>query len=315
MDALERFLGDVLVRETSLPEICRAFVRGGKRLRARLLFACVGEADNIDEMSARHAAAAIEVFHAASLVHDDVVDRSLMRRGRPALHHTLGVRDASLSGWHLGQLALTLMAEVPHTVRVRFAEAGQAMSRGQLEEIARTWDVAVLPEDRLAVMEQKTAAIFGLACEVGGVCGAEDRPTCARLRRLGEAFGMLFQIADDVDDLYATAEELGREPGADLGAGVISLLGAFALQSPSRADAVVLLGGGSGLSSADAVTRCRDLMRSCGALDATHAEARRYAQSARGHLRVLPANEGTTWMAALLEGTLARIARHVDAAH
>jgi geranylgeranyl pyrophosphate synthase len=208
--SLALFIDRVLEGDPSLPDACRQFVRGGKRLRARLVLACAAPSGKLDSEPLLRAAAAIEFFHAASLIHDDIVDRSETRRGAPVMHRALGVRGASLGGWYLGQLAFALMAELPHTARQRFAEAGQAMSRGQLAEIVRAGDLSLLPEDRIEIMDQKTAAVFGLACELGGALSGADTVDCARLRHLGESFGMLFQIADDVDDLYASREELGR---------------------------------------------------------------------------------------------------------
>ncbi len=126
---------------------------------------------------------------------------------------------------------------------------------------------------------------------------------------------MLFQIADDVDDLFATAMELGREPGADLAAGVISLLGAFALQSPAKADAADVLAGPTSLTGRAAVDRARALVRSSGALEATYETANRYARSARRLLAVVPMHEGATWMGSLVDATLARVERCVDGTH
>ena len=310
--ALASFIDALVVADPALPEPCRVFVRGGKRLRARLLFAC---ADSADSLPVIQAAAAIEVFHAASLVHDDIVDGAELRRHAEPVHRSLGVRGAGLGGWYLGQIALTLIGELPAPARARFAAAGQATSRGQLTELTRAWDVTLLPEERLAIMEQKTAAVFGVACELGGLLTGASDGDRVHLRSLGEAFGMLFQIADDVDDLYGSGAELGRTPGADLAAGVISLLGAYALQSGDRAEVAPLLCSGSRRATGDAVARCRDVMRACGALAATCSAAERYAQSARAKLSVLPSDVAATWMASVVDATVARVRRHLDAAH
>ena len=310
--ALASFIDGLVATDPSLPSACRAFVRGGKRLRARLMFAC-GAASSNPEQSIQ-AAAAIEFFHAASLVHDDIVDSAESRRHAEAIHRTLGVRGAGLGGWYLGQIALTLIGQLPADARQLFAEAGQATSRGQLTELTRAWDVTLLPEERLAIMEQKTAAVFGVACELGGLLTGASEPDCARLRCLGEAFGMLFQIADDVDDLYGSYEELGRAPGADLAAGVISLLGTYGLQSYARCDVAPLLSA-LPCPADDTVADCRALMRSCGALDATLTAAQHYAESARGHLSVLRADGAAAWMASVVEATLARVERHAGAPH
>jgi heptaprenyl diphosphate synthase len=278
--------------------------------------ACAGDVPERRSELLLKAATAVELLHAASLLHDDIVDAADTRRHRPAMHRVAGARATSLDGWYLGQLALTLVADLPYQARRRFGEAGQAMSRGQLTEIVRARDTALSPDERLAIMLQKTGAIFGVACELAGILTEASDAERLSLRGLGEAFGMLFQIADDVDDLFADASELGRLPGADLATGVISLLDTFALQSHARAEAVDVLTAGSGERDlAGAVERSRALMRSSGALHAAYDVASRYAESAREYTRVVRVDADRQWFRSLTDATLARVRRHVDAAH
>jgi heptaprenyl diphosphate synthase len=286
------------------------FVRCGKRLRARLVFAAADGAARSSDDDLVSCAAAIELLHAASLVHDDIVDRSDERRGRSALHCTIGPRNAAVTGICLVQLGLELIGRLPRPARARFFAAGRDLARGQFAEIVRRRDVHIAPADSIAIMRQKTGSVFGLACELGGLLTDREVGECRRLRRVGAAFGMLFQIADDVDDLFASPDELGRDPGSDLREGVISLPMAIALQREGES-LRPLLGMRNG---SRAIARCREIVVRCGALDRSLDIAHARLREAQRHLSKLPATDGTHWISRLLEATEGRIVRHVEAA-
>ena len=305
---LSTLLDKVLDSSPVAAEDARSFVHAGKRLRARLIFAIASGRQLQNEDQHVRCAAAIELVHAASLLHDDIVDRSAERRGAAALYRVRGTRAAALTGMCLAHLALELVAELPETLRRRFAEAGRDAARGQFAETVRLEDTNVTPADRLVVMEKKTASIFGLACELGAASSGYDRAATVRFRAVGAAFGMLFQIADDVDDLFASAPELGRMPGADLRQGVVSVPIAFALQTEAGPELNRLLGR---TETARRVARCRDLLWQCGALQRSCDAGNRYLMTARRHLARLPDTCGTRWIASLLASTAARIERHL----
>ncbi len=310
LDRLAVFINAALDENAHLPEECRAFVRAGKRLRARLLLASSDSSPVSSEGDVLRAAAAIELVHAASLLHDDIVDECEERRGRRTLHRIHGTEAATLTGTYLVHRALRLVAELPDIARVRIAEVGQQLARGQLLELMQARDVDVSPEDRLVVMKLKTASVFGLACELGGRLAGEDVDRAIERRRFGEAFGILFQIADDVDDLFAPASEQGRPPATDLHCAVMSLPIIFALRTNARQGLIQILGCSSHDPSATAA--CRELLRSSGALSYTLEVANTYALRARDHLVALPASGGSEWTSGLVDATLARIRRFAD---
>ena len=184
---LTAFIDSALDEETDLPSECLAFVRAGKRLRAKLVLASSDQGLAMSDGDVIQAAAMIELVHAASLLHDDIVDQCDERRSRPTLHRTHGTEAATLAGTHLVHLALRLVADLPDLARVRIAEAGQQLARGQLLELMHARDFTVSPEERLTVMKLKTASMFGLACELGGTLAGEDYNRSASRRRFGEA--------------------------------------------------------------------------------------------------------------------------------
>ena len=315
LSALASLVTDTLC-DAPLPEACRAFLTNGKWLRPRFLFASATLARNAPSGPAVvQAAAAIEMVHAACLLHDDIVDRCSERRGIPALHMTQGSRATVLTGTHLVHLALELVAGLPAFARRRMAEVAQLVARSELTEIARTFDITIGVDERLAIMEEKTASVFSLACELGGFLVGRGAPQRTHLRQCGTAFGMLYQIADDLDDLFGSDLEVGRLPGTDLREGVISLPLVYGLASPFRTALIAALEAGrTGEDPVAALARTRLLLQGSGALEQVAATSLRYTNGARLHLRALPRSRGTRWMESTLNETMSRIEDRLERA-
>jgi heptaprenyl diphosphate synthase len=289
-------------------------VKRGKRLRASLLFASMSDCEAAGLRDALSGAAAVELVHAASLIHDDIVDGCAVRRGLPALHMAIGERGATLTGSYLVQHALTLIAGLRLPVRRRIGEVARRLSAGQLLEMLRAFETGMLLNERLSIMTDKTAAAFGLACELGGVLSGRSDESSLHLREFGAALGMVFQIADDVDDLFASSLDLGRSPGSDLGSGVITLPLVFALRTDARSEIVRLLDAAATIDVPDRVARCRSLIRATGSLARTYELALDFVERAEEHSAHLPPSEGIRWMSDALGATIARIARHAEGA-
>jgi len=200
----------------------RAYVSGGKRLRARLVLAtaCVGASWDEDDVAAF--GAFVELVHAGGLCHDDVVDRSPQRRGRASLAYSHGARAASLAGLHLIIGAYALIADKPRAVRQMVAHAAERVAIGQADEMIDLYRSDVDPEVYVARCRAKTGALFELAAELGGRAGHLDAVVREALGRFGAEVGLAFQLADDVRDLQGDAV-VGRAPGTDLREGVYTL--------------------------------------------------------------------------------------------
>jgi geranylgeranyl pyrophosphate synthase len=200
--------------------------RGGKRLRPFLVFAA-GSLGVPDRDALVRVAVAIELVHAASLVHDDLMDRAASRRGMPTLHHQHGAKVAALAGGLLFQAASTLAQTlrlsdpaVEHRLRERLAQAAEDAWRGQAREFIKGRTEVVTPVEYLQVIEMKTARLFQVSCEAGALASGGDSDALAAY---GRAFGMLYQLGDDLRDLLCTVEELGKPPGSDIREGVFTL--------------------------------------------------------------------------------------------
>ena len=219
---------------------------GGKRLRAHLVMEfcalCGGDA--------KHSlpyAAGIEMMHAFSLIHDDLpcMDDDTLRRGKPTNHVKYGESTALLAGDALSLYALETLANNPHcndtqnlsAVRLLSAYAGcLGMCGGQQIDL-QSENKQISLGELTALVDKKTGALFAAACELGCIAAGNDELARETARRFGLTTGLAFQIADDLLDLRASAEKLGKTPGKDMESGkstFVSLLGeaeAFAYAS------------------------------------------------------------------------------------
>jgi geranylgeranyl pyrophosphate synthase len=193
---------------------------GGKRLRPLLVILAAGAQPPRPEGLIR-AAAAVELVHSATLVHDDVLDLAPLRRGRPTVFATAGREAATQTGDLLFARAFALLAANDRPGQVRaLSDAGSALARGELLQRADAWDAAITLQRYLRRCELKTARLFEAACELGAIEAGEDPRA---LREFGRRIGLAFQILDDVLDVAGPAERTGKHRGTDLLDGTVTL--------------------------------------------------------------------------------------------
>jgi geranylgeranyl pyrophosphate synthase len=186
---------------------------GGKRLRPMLVLLCAGEEGGEEAV---RAAAAIELIHMATLVHDDVLDAAPLRRGRPTVAATSGRARAGATGDLLFSRAFALLAAAGDGRSIELlAAASVALARGELAQRQDAFDVAVGEERYLERCRLKTAALFECACRLG-------RDTDA-LGAFGASIGLAFQLLDDVLDVSGPPERTGKARGTDLLDGTVTL--------------------------------------------------------------------------------------------
>ena len=194
---------------------------GGKRLRPVLVFVC--GAGHAGEELVR-AAAAVELVHMATLVHDDVLDAALLRRGRSTVFASDGRGLATATGDFLFSRAFALLAENDAAEQVRaLSDASVALARGELEQREDAYDVE-LPLDRyLRRCELKTASLFATACRLGGLAAERGPEEVEALAAYGHRVGVAFQMLDDLLDVSGPAERTGKHRGTDLLDGTVTL--------------------------------------------------------------------------------------------
>ncbi|MDQ2680868.1 MAG: polyprenyl synthetase family protein [Candidatus Eremiobacteraeota bacterium] len=216
--------------------------RRGKRLRPRLLLEIVnalgGETD-----SALNAAAAIELLHNYSLIHDDIEDRDELRHGRATLWTKYGLAQAVNAGDALCAMTfLTLLDCADHhdgdrvVAMVRALHSAHlVMCDGQSLDIAFESATQVDPSQYFKMIGAKTASLFGAACELGALCANADETSIANARELGHHFGLAFQMLDDVRGIWADSETTGKATGVDIARRKWTYPVVWALSGPTSA--------------------------------------------------------------------------------
>jgi heptaprenyl diphosphate synthase len=199
---------------------------GGKRLRPALvlLSAQAGPLGAAGVDRALPLAVACEILHTATLVHDDVVDQAVLRRGQPTVAARWGTRVAVLAGDYLFARALTMIAKLGRPdISVRLGEVVQGMCEAELEQVERAYDVTYTEAEYLRLVARKSGLLIGECCRSGAELAGATAETAERLGRFGRALGVAFQIADDILDVVAATEELGKPTGGDIGLGLLTL--------------------------------------------------------------------------------------------
>lgn len=202
----------------------------GKLFRAAVLADAARYGSRPDDPLVKQSAIAVELFHAATLAHDDVVDDGQLRRGKAAIGAQSGNLAASLAGGWLFARAIELIAEVGDDAAAHFAQTASVVCEGEMFETLDLHDVERTAERYLAVIYGKTASLIAFAAWLGAKAGGAEAEVLEGLESYGEAVGMAFQIADDILDLVADPETTGKTPGIDLRQGVYTLPVIYALE-------------------------------------------------------------------------------------
>ncbi len=253
---------------------------GGKRLRPLLVCLAAGvpapETEGLVE-----AAVAVELIHGATLVHDDVLDRASLRRGRPTVVATGGRLAATATGDLLFSRAFAALARSgsPEPVRA-LSRASSALAAGELMQRADAWDPQVTVERYLERCRLKTAVLFRSACELGALEGGRDP---GALGAFGEAIGLAFQILDDVLDVSGPPERTGKPQGADLLDGTVTLPLIIARERDPELAVVDL----RGIDTPPRAVAVCERIAATGALAASKARALRLVVAAKAELPAL----------------------------
>ena len=209
---------------------------GGKRLRPLLMVLSAkicGYTGDYDKTFST----ALEYLHTATLLHDDLVDEAAMRRGKPVAHSTWGNSITVLVGDYLLARALSISAGTGRLRVVQvLAELTENMSQGEVHQLMRKGDVNLTEEEYMEVIRRKTAVLFEAACRVSAIIADAPEEKERSLARYGYNLGIAFQMADDLFDYTLQTSDLGKEVGADLREGKLTLPVIHALRQAQAAD-------------------------------------------------------------------------------
>ena len=280
---------------------------GGKRLRP--VFTLVASRVGGDGPASEESVAggiACELVHLGSLYHDDVMDEAETRRGVETVNARWGNLQAILAGDFLLARASEIAASLGTEVAGLLARTIGRLCEGQIEELRHTYDVGRPVESYLESINGKTASLYATAARIGGLVAGHERPVVEALTEFGTAYGMVFQIVDDVLDLVATDAQLGKPAGHDMVEGVYTLpvLHTLSDGGPAATELGNILGKPLDPSERSKVL---DIVRSGGGVDAAVAHARRFVERAEQACAALPGGEPTDAMRASTAALLASV--------
>jgi octaprenyl-diphosphate synthase len=196
---------------------------GGKRIRPALTLLC-GKFYNYQFEPLMHMATSIELMHTATLIHDDAIDKSDMRRGRPTIYKLWGTDPAVLLGDYLFAKAGVTVSDTKSIRAIRlFSETLMTISRGELLQAINAFNLNQSQEDYINRIFGKTASLFSLSSESGGILSQAPENVILKLKNYGRDLGLAFQIVDDILDFIGNDKELGKPAGSDLAQGTLTL--------------------------------------------------------------------------------------------
>ena len=277
------------------------FAAGGKRLRPALvlLAAKLGRYE-FDRVAP--AAMAVEITHAATLVHDDVIDRALKRRGRPTVAAALGNESAIVIGDYYLVKAYELASRTKSAEVVGLlARAVMEICAGEVRQYAMRYRYSLVENEYMLWIHDKTASLLAACCAIGASLGGLPEPMRDRLFYFGEYLGLAFQIADDVLDYTSSEDEIGKPIGHDLAEGFATLPLMMALER----GAIEPIADGRRFSAEEA-RRVADRVRDSGVTELALERARKLASQAHQQLATLAEGEVSSTLASLTEYVVSR---------
>ena len=262
---------------------------GGKRLRPLLTLAA-SDLCNYSGASHIKLAAAIEFIHTATLLHDDVVDESFQRRGKPTANILWDNQSSVLVGDYLFSKSFQLMVETDSLkVLSILADASSTISEGEILQLSAVKNIKTDESAYFKIIEGKTAALFAAATEVGAVISNVERQKADALANFGKALGISFQITDDLLDYVGSEEVLGKNIGDDFKEGKVTLPLIKAISKSSKEEKrfwkeVI----NKGMQKSSDLEHALLLMRQHDVFDETRSEAIKWSKKARNYLDIFP---------------------------
>ncbi|MFZ1814726.1 MAG: polyprenyl synthetase family protein [Rhizobiaceae bacterium] len=291
-----------------IPEVARHLIdSGGKRLRPMLTLAA---ARMCGYTGSHHVtlAASVEFMHTATLLHDDVVDESDMRRGKAAARMLWGNEASVLVGDFLLGQAFRMMVETGSLAALNvLSHAATVIAEGEVMQLSAAKNLETNEDEYLAVIRAKTAALFAAAAEVGPIIAGSNKSTISAFRSYGMNLGLAFQLIDDALDYGGSAATLGKNVGDDFREGKITLPVVLCYRrgdDKERNFWKQSLEGG--VSDDEKLGQAISLMRKYDALSDTVARARHYAEIAKDALAPMKAGEHKDALVEVLEFCISR---------
>jgi octaprenyl-diphosphate synthase len=289
MNQVDTLILESLYSQVSvIEEVGKYLVQGGgKRIRPLLTLAS-SRLFNLDPGYAIHLAAAVELIHTATLLHDDVVDASAMRRGQQTANEVWGNSSSVLVGDFLFSRAFQLMVKTQHLeVLSSLSNAAAKIAEGEVLQLTSSYSLDLSVVTYLDIITSKTAALFAAACEVGGLIAGMDISLRHHLYQFGHNLGMIFQIVDDFLDYCSNSSDLGKSRGDDFFEGKVTLPVIIACQEKTHSEFWISQFAKEIRGEADLQAAVQLLERGC-VLQKCKEIAKSFEEQALNHLEKLP---------------------------
>lgn len=280
---------------------------GGKRLRPVMVL-LAGRASGHGEVGEphHHLAMAVEILHTATLIHDDIIDGSALRRGLPTVNQQWGLRTSVLTGDFLLARSCYYISLI-EKVRLNtiFSQMVMDMCNGEMSQLERRYRVSISYEQYLEQVRCKTALLMAVGCQGAAIISGAGRAEEDALYAYGHELGIAFQIMDDMLDFTVSTDEMGKSACNDLIQGQITLPTWYALHDSPDADELRSLIEKRFEGEGDLV-RGLEIVRASHGLERSEADARRHADQALAALEILPASPARQALADLAEFAIQR---------
>ncbi len=280
---------------------------GGKRIRPVLIILtarlCQYDGPRVYDLST-----VIEFIHTATLLHDDVIDNSHLRRGHPTVNSRWGNEISILIGDYLYSKAMSLsLADKDHQVMETISDVTMEMAKGQVIETLKQRDLTISEADYYRIISSKTASLFAASCTIGALVGAVSVQQRAALTAFGNELGLAFQIADDTLDFVAPEARLGKPVNSDLKEGKITLPIIVAMQhaTPGEVQTITDYLDNEQLTDSDAQTILA-ILEKHNALQTTMGKAHDHITKGKQFLDAFPASPALDTLYALADFIIAR---------
>ncbi len=308
LEAFDKRLTNYLATESKMiNSVARHILASrGKRLRPAMLF-LAARSGGMRSPRLVDAALAIELIHTATLLHDDVVDESDVRRGQDTINYRWNNLVSVLMGDFLFSKAFYLLVSIGSPKLIKsVSHATERVSYGELRQIEEAANFDLCQKDYIRIISDKTASLFATACEAGPIIKKAEASVIRKFHRFGENIGIAFQITDDLLDFIGESSKTGKEAGSDLIQGKVTLPLIYSLDRSSqkvRNEITGYLNNGINKKGTDHVVQ---FVTEQGGLDYAYGVARKYSERAGNIFSSLKNNIYSRTLRELMQFTVAR---------
>ncbi|KAJ3695278.1 hypothetical protein LUZ60_000655 [Juncus effusus] len=285
------------------------FGAGGKRLRPALVFLvsrATSQLSGLKDLTTQHQRLAeiIEMIHTASLIHDDVLDESELRRGKKTIHQLYGTRVAVLAGDFMFAQSSWILANLENLEVIKLiSQVIKDFASGEIKQASSLFDCDVTLEDYLLKSYYKTASLLASSTKSAAIFSQVNPNLCAQMYEYGKNLGLSFQVVDDILDFTQSAEQLGKPAGSDLAKGNLTAPVIFALEIEPKLRQII----DSEFKEDGSLEEAIELVHSCGGIKRAQDLAKEKGLLAIQNLKSLPQSEFKTALENVVKYNLERI--------